>query len=71
MNKLVFDVVVGGLFGGVVAWTVCAELYEKLTYTRGQPARSLPASFWRWSVACAAVGAVLGGILMWRVIHGG
>ena len=68
---MVLDVLIGIAFGGAAAWAAYAGFYDKLTWRRGQPARSLPASFWRRSLSCAVVGAVIGGILMWTVRRAG
>jgi ABC-type antimicrobial peptide transport system permease subunit len=71
MRELVLDILVGVVFGGAVGWASYAGLYDQSVHTRGQSARSLPILFWRWSLMCAAIGAVIGGVLMWRVRHGG
>lgn len=64
---MVVDILLGVIFGAAALWAVYVGLYDELTLTRGQRARSLPRSFWRRSLMVAIVGAVIGGVLMWRI----
>jgi hypothetical protein len=62
------DIIVGSLFGGVACWAAYFGFYDQLSsWQRGQ---ELPASFWRRSLAVAAVGAAVGGFAMWQVVTG-
>ena len=61
------EIVVGIAFGGVAAWGAYIGIYDQLTETRRQSLPTLPSTFWHTSLAVAALGAFIGGIVMWRV----
>jgi len=63
---MVMDVALGTVFGALAAWVACVGVYEEWIRGERRPLRELPGRFWRVSLTIALVGAVLGGVAMWR-----